>query len=304
MIESPRHSEVSSMAKDVGIEPDARMKKVLTAWRLFFTNNHAEEIERLNGLEERVFGLEVEHSQICLNKILRPEFHTRPEWTLDIGNMVLKEQMKEGNDSRLVIRVVNFSKNHHFSLDELRMRHRSAMLTFDVIVSPLGGPLGWIKKAVYECNECGHRSEIKQRLAREREAPKMCFSCIDLFAAKNKGELPPYPPRDIKLVVEDCYYEDIEYLNLRQISIDDDGNLINLGDEKYIGVINDEYVGELVTGSIHRINAEIAVDHLPNRDFIKDTRRIILLNIHSIEESPFSVNNASEMSIELEEQEN
>jgi hypothetical protein len=77
-----------------------------------------------------------------------------------------------------------------------------------------------------------------------------------------------------------------------------------LGDEKYIGVINDEYVGELVTGSIHRINAEIAVDHLPNRDFIKDTRRIILLNIHSIEESPFSVNNASEMSIELEEQEN
>jgi hypothetical protein len=74
-----------------------------------------------------------------------------------------------------------------------------------------------------------------------------------------------------------------------------------LGDEKYIGVVNDEYVGDLVTGSIHRINAEIAVDHLPNRDFIKDTRRIILLNIHSIEESPFNVSNASEMSIELEE---
>ena len=304
MFESLRHSQVSSMAKDVGIEPDKTMQEVLAAWRLLFVNNHAEEIERLNGFEERVFGLEVEHSLICQNETLKAEFHTRPDWTLDIGNIVLNEQMMiQGNDSRLVIRVVNFSKNHHFSLDELRMRHRSAMLTFDVIISPLGGPLGWIKRAVYECNDCGHRSEIKQRLAREREAPKMCFSCIDLFAAKNKGELPPYPPRDIKLMVEDCYYEDIEYLNLRQISIDDNGNLMNLGDEKYIGVINDEYVGELVTGSIHRINAEIAVDHLPNRDFVKDTRRIILLNIHSIEESPFNVSNASEMNIELEEDE-
>ena len=292
------------MTKDEGIEPDKIMQEVLTAWRLLFTKNHAEEIERLNGLEERVFGLEVEHSLICLNETLRSEFHTRPNWTLDLGNIVLNEQMMEGNDLRLIIRVVNFSKNHHFSLDELRMRHRSAMLTFDVIISPLGGPLGWIKKAIYVCNECGYRSEIKQRLAREREAPKMCFSCIDIFAAKNKGELPPYPPRDIKLMVEDCYYEDIEYVNLRQISIDDNGNLINLGDEKYIGVINDEYVGDIVPGSIHRINAEIAVDHLPNRDFVKDTRRIILLNIHSIEESPFNVSNASEMNLEPEEQEN
>ncbi len=136
MIESLLHSQVSSMTKDAGIEPDKIMQEVLTAWRLLFTNNHAEEIKRLNGLEERVFGLEVEHSLICLNEILRTEFHTRPEWTLDLGNMVLKEQMMEGNDSRLVIRVVNFSKNHHFSLDELRMRHRSAMLTFEVIISP------------------------------------------------------------------------------------------------------------------------------------------------------------------------
>ena len=172
MFESLRHSQVSSMAKDVGIEPDKTMQEVLAAWRLLFVNNHAEEIERLNGFEERVFGLEVEHSLICQNETLKAEFHTRPDWTLDIGNIVLNEQMMiQGNDSRLVIRVVNFSKNHHFSLDELRMRHRSAMLTFDVIISPLGGPLGWIKKAIYECNDCGHRSEIKQRLAREREAP-------------------------------------------------------------------------------------------------------------------------------------
>ncbi|MDE0557621.1 MAG: hypothetical protein OSB30_04005, partial [Candidatus Poseidoniaceae archaeon] len=54
---------------------------------------------------------------------------------------------------------------------------------------------------------------------------------------------------------------------------------------------------------IHRINAQVAVDHLPNRDFVKDTRRIILLNIHSIEESPFNVSNASEMNIELDEHE-
>ena len=101
MIESLRHSQVSSMTKDAGIEPDKTMQEVLTAWRLLFTNNHAEEIKRLNGLEERVFGLEVEHSLICLNDTLRTEFHTRPDWTLDLGNIVLNEQpMIQSNDSR------------------------------------------------------------------------------------------------------------------------------------------------------------------------------------------------------------
>jgi hypothetical protein len=59
----------------------------------------------------------------------------------------------------------------------------------------------------------------------------------------------------------------------------------------------------LIPGAIHRINARIAVDHLPNRDFVKDTRRTILLKIHSIEESPFNVTNVSETSIELNDSE-
>jgi len=304
MFESLRHSQVYSMARKRGIEPDTAMQEVLAAWRILFDEYHVEEIKHLKGFDERVFGLEVEHSLICKNKVLKLEFHTRPDWTLEIGNVVLNEKMTiHGNDSRLVIRVVNFSKNHHFSLDDLRMRHRSAMFTFDVIINPIGGPLGWIKKAVYVCIDCGHRFEVKQRLAREREAPNLCMPCIKDYAAKNKGEWPPIPPRSFKMIVEDCYYEDIEYLNAFEVSIDSEGNVLRLGGEKFLGVVNDEYVGTLIPGAIHRINARIAVDHLPNRDFVKDTRRTILLKIHSIEESPFNVTNVSETSIELNDSE-
>jgi len=121
--------------------------------------------------------------------------------------------------------------------------------------------------------------------------------------AKNKGKWPRMPPVNFKMIVEDCYYEDIEYLNALEVSFDSDGNLLKLGGGKFHGVVNDEYVGNLIPGSIHRINAKIAVDHLPNRNFIKDTRRIILLKIHSIEESPFNFSNVSETSIVLEDEE-
>jgi len=304
MFESLSLSQGYSMTGNNGIEPDPAMQEVLAAWRILFDKNHIDEIKRLKGYDERVFGLEVEHSLICENKILKLEFHTRPDWTLEIGNIVLNEKMMiHGNDSRLVIRVVNFSENHHFFLDDLRMRHRSSMLTFDVILIPTSGPLGWIKKAVYECIECEHRSEVKQRLAREREAPNLCMPCIKDYAAKNKGEWPPIPPRHFKMIVEDCYYEDIEYLKAVEVLFDSEGNVLKLGEEKFTGVVNDEYVGTLTSGSIHRINARIAVDHLPNRDFVKDTRRMILLKIHSIEDSPFSVSNISETSIEFDHSE-
>ena len=304
MFESLRLAQGYSMATKKGIEPDQSMQDVLAAWRILFEKNHFKEIKRLKGFEERVFGLEVEHSLICKNAVLSPEFHTRTKWTLEIGNMVLNEKMViHGNDSRLVIRVVNFSENHHFSLDDIRMRHRSSLFTFDVIINPIGGPIGWIKKAVYECEDCETRFEIKQRLAREREAPNLCMNCIEIYMAKNKGKWPRIPPVNFKMIVEDCYYEDIEYLNALEVSFDSDGNLLKLGGGKFHGVVNDEYVGNLIPGSIHRINAKIAVDHLPNRNFIKDTRRIILLKIHSIEESPFNFSNVSETSIVLEDEE-
>lgn len=290
------------MARKTDIEPDKLMQDVLTAWRLLFETNHDEEIKRLKGFDERVFGLEIEHSLICQDDILSTEFHTRPNWTLEIGNKVLNEQMMiQGNDSRLVIRVINFAKNHHFNLDELRMRHRTSMFTFDVVISPVGGPIGWIKTAVYECRDCQKRYEVRQRLAREREAQSLCMNCIEIYAAKNKGQWPRLPPTDFKMLAEECYYEDIEYLNLIQISIDPNGNLIEMGDKEFIGVINDEYVGTLEKGSIVRVNARIAVDHLPNRNFIKDTRRIIILEIHSIEPSPFTVSSLTEMNIKLDQ---
>ena len=81
--------------------------------------------------------------------------------------------------------------------------------------------------------------------------------------------------------------EDIEYLKAVEVLFDSEGNVLKLGEEKFTGVVNDEYVGTLTSGSIHRINARIAVDHLPNRDFVKDTRRMILLKIHKLLPSYF-----------------
>jgi len=52
----------------------------------------------------------------------------------------------------------------------------------------------------------------------------------------------------------------------------------------YQVVVFDEYVGQFSRGDMLTINAEVAVDPLVNRDFIRDTRRMIFLKSHSIEE--------------------
>ena len=49
-------------------------------------------------------------------------------------------------------------------------------------------------------------------------------------------------------------------------------------------VVFDEYVGQFSKGDCLTLNAVVAVDPLINRDFIRDTRRMIFLKTHSIEE--------------------
>ena len=51
----------------------------------------------------------------------------------------------------------------------------------------------------------------------------------------------------------------------------------------YLAVINDEYVGHLSLNQEVTVNAWVELDHLPNRDFAMETRRVLVFKIHSIE---------------------
>jgi hypothetical protein len=51
-----------------------------------------------------------------------------------------------------------------------------------------------------------------------------------------------------------------------------------------MAVVSDEYVDQFKPGQCLTVNATIGVDHLPSRDYLRDTRRILRLDVHSIEE--------------------
>ena len=90
-------------------------------------------------------------------------------------------------------------------------------------------------------------------------------------------------PRDIRMDLERNYYEDIQYIELfdptclRDEELPDDVPTIT-------AVVSDEYVNQFSPGQCITVNALIGVDHLPSRDYIRDTRRILRLDVHSVEE--------------------
>lgn len=47
--------------------------------------------------------------------------------------------------------------------------------------------------------------------------------------------------------------------------------------------MDDELVATLKEGQFVKVNAVVEVDHLPGRDYIKDTRRLLILRVLSVE---------------------
>jgi hypothetical protein len=104
---------------------------------------------------------------------------------------------------------------------------------------------------------------------------------------KRKGEEKSKSPSpfDVSMVVEGNVYEDIQYLELTcpvmlAKNIDDETKnpLFH-----YLAVVTDEYVGNLSLNQEVTVNAWVELDHLPNRDFAMDTRRVFIFKVHSIE---------------------
>jgi DNA replicative helicase MCM subunit Mcm2 (Cdc46/Mcm family) len=268
-------------------EPPADSQKTLESWRLLFeSDTYSNDLDALPGNSDPVFGFEVEWDDLAEYDDLQVKFSENMVPTLFCGNQVLKEQYTDRNMStRPVIRVVNLPVDRSYEMSQLRMRDRTRLLTFDGIVVSTSPIIGWLKISVHQCNDCDAKWTIDERLARPREKVKYCRACLDVILSNMDSKKPKSfhkEPNDITMVAEENYYEDVQYLEIVSPDMLENGMADN--GESFQVVVFDEYVGQFAKGDCLTINAVVAVDPLINRDFIRDTRRMIFLKAHSVEE--------------------
>jgi len=271
-------------------------KNVLAAWRLMFEKEYLAEIIDLKGLEMSVFGFEVQHEVLARDNFLNTEFHLDPARTLSIGNKVLKEQFDQnGVLARPVIRVVNLSENYHRTMEELRMRDRDQLLTVDVKMAHVFHPYGWLKTAVYQCKDCDLVKEVQQRRARQRESPRVCKVCLQKslegIETLNLPLTNFYPRPNFRMLTDECYYEDVQDVSMHQITYNNDHHLIQCNSSfELIGTLSDDLVGEVEPSTFMRVNGILRVQPIPTRTFAKDTRRLLSIDVLSIEPLPIKEN--------------
>ena len=97
--------------------------------------------------------------------------------------------------------------------------------------------------------------------------------------------VPPFPRRGrFKMLVEDCKYEDVQDIRMNQVVYNDDHFILNTSSKHpLIGTMADDLVGEIGQVKYARINGIVRVQPVPDRNFAKDTRRILSLDVLSVE---------------------
>lgn len=280
------------MSADNPIDLGEKDQQVLAAWRILFEKEYLPEIKNLEGLEMNVFGFEVEHDVMSKDNVLKTEFHLNPARTLSMGDKVLKEQFDQnGVLTRPIVRVVNLSTNYHRTMDELRMRDRDKLLSVDVKIAHVSHPYGWLKSAIYKCKDCGTSATVEQRRARERESPSVCRICLQKsIEGIDTKDIPLahfYPRPNFLMVTDECYYEDVQDISMRQISYNKDHHLIQCSTKfELIGTLADDLVGDIESSSFMRVNGILRVQPIPTRNFAKDTRRLLSIDVISVEPLP------------------
>ena len=276
------------MAQIKTTEPDDEAQEILNTWRIIFEQKYSEELDRFALYEEDVFGFEVQWKYLK-NTPLHSIFPNNPIKSLELGNQVIREQFQTRNSrTRPVIRIIGFDDEFSYLLEDVRTRDRGRLLSFNCIITNLDTPMGWLKRSQYVCNQCGSTWSVRQSLARERERSSHCSMCAVTYyeeMKKTEGKAKIPPPNDVSMVVEANVYEDIQYLELTcPVML-----AKNCDDETknplfhYLAVVNDEYVGTFSLNQEVTVNAWVELDHLPNRDFAMDTRRVFIFKAHSIE---------------------
>ena len=90
------------------------------------------------------------------------------------------------------------------------------------------------------------------------------------------------PRSSYNLVNEDLRYIDVQYLSLMDALSDADGPW-SLGQHVWTAVVDEDFVDAYPIGSLVRLHATVHVDHLPERTFDKDTRRVMILRVEGID---------------------
>jgi len=278
--------------QEVDLDPDAQ--NILREWRELIVEHYASDIERLSPLSDPVCGFEIEYDLLQTKEALRMAFHETPLRVLEFGTRVMLEQFQHHNvRMRPVLRIVRFPRHFIRRVDELRMRDRNTVVCLDVKVNDVSHPYGWLKTAVHQCDDCGGRVDLPQRRARERVSPNFCFPCFE-EAMEGRDKNDPLPRRlfrdmtDFSMVLEECRYEDIQDLSLSQITINDQHHVLHCSpSNQIVGTVADDLVGEIEASTYIRVNGIVRVQPIPDRTFAKDTRRLLSLDVLSVE--PLSV---------------
>jgi len=264
--------------------PPSELADTLNDWRELFQRKHAEDFEALKGLtgaDEPIFSFLVDYADIDNDDLLSLRFNEYPEATVEQANEVLRSMCAEYTDVRCVLRPIMFPNEKLKTVSSLRMRNRGKLVSLIVKIHDVGPRLGYIKKALYTCIVCGHREEIAQRVARERKRPRgPCKICLE-DAERISGEPISYTLYKsleslLQLTAEGSFYQDIQYLNVHDATAPDE--------QPIQIIIDDEYVDRHIPGQTIRINGVVYIDPIPDRNFVKDTRRILQVRALSIEE--------------------
>lgn len=276
-----------SRPDEVDLEPEAQ--DLLREWRELFVEHYLEDIKRLKGNPALVHGFEVDHALMDRWETLRREFHLNPTRVLKYGTRVLVEQFDDQMvRMRPVIRVVGLSENYLRRVEDLRMRDRNQLVCLDVKIQEVSNPYGWLWWTVYECKDCSAQVNLEQRRGRERESPLHCEPCFDRMLERlgdDDASFPMFPMRGrFRMVTEDCKYEDVQDISMTQVVYNDANEVVNASSKHpIIGTVTDDLVGDMEAGAYARINGIVRVQPVPDRNFSKDTRRVLSIDVLSVE---------------------
>ncbi len=264
--------------------PPSELADTLNHWRDLFQRKHSEDFEALEGLtgmEDPIFSFLVDYADIDQDDLLSLRFNEYPEETIEQANEVLRSMCAEYTDVRCVLRPIYFPDEKIKTVSSLRMRNRGELVSLIVKIQDVGPRVGYLKKALYTCIACGHREEIAQRVARERKRPRgPCRICLEEAEQMLGGQVSYSLYKSLEslmqLTAEGSFYQDIQYLNVH------DAN--ETAKQPIQIILDDEYVDRHKPGQTIRINGVVYIDPIPDRNFVKDTRRILQVRALSIEE--------------------
>ena len=281
----PSWFSANSMSEERHVPgPPSELADTLNHWRDLFQRKHAEDFEALEGLtgmEDPIFSFLVDYADIDQDDLLSLRFNEYPEETIEQANEVLRSMCAEYTDVRCVLRPIYFPDEKIKTVSSLRMRNRGELVSLIVKIQDVGPRIGYLKRALYTCIACVHREEIAQRVARERKRPRgPCRICLEEAEQMLGGQVSYSLYKSLEslmqLTAEGSFYQDIQYLNVHDAT--------ETSKQPIQIILDDEYVDRHKPGQTIRINGVVYIDPIPDRNFVKDTRRILQVRALSIEE--------------------